>query len=237
MEKRKLITAIILIAAILLALGASVYLFGFYLPEANEKAELERLMREYYASKLERYREENEAYGDYEVDVAFLGDSLTDGYDVAAYYPQYVTVNRGIGGETTYGLAERMDVSLYELKPKVAVMLIGGNNLGTMLENYEDILRGMSQTLPDTKVVLVSLTSMGKSLADKNKTAAYNNAIIKKLAEKYSFEFVDLYTPLLDLETGEIRAEYTSDGAHLTPEGYRVFTDTLTPTLKKLLGR
>ena len=237
MKKRtKIIISAIAITA-LFATAACVFIFGHYLPQEREKAELERMVREYYDAKLELYRAENEQYADYEVDVAFLGDSLTDGYNLAEYYPDYLTANRGIGGETTFGLEERMQISLYDLKPKVAVMLIGGNNLGTMLENYEDILIGMQKNLPDTKIILISLTSMGGKWGKGNQTAAYNNVIIKKLAEKYGFMFVDVYSPLLNTESGEIYAEYTIDGAHLTPLGYTVLTETLTPHIEVALNR
>lgn len=234
MSKKAKFLLILLI--ILLAAGAFYY-FGIYLPKKNEEAERERLVKEYFAAKLEKYEEENQAFADYEVDVAFLGDSLTDGYDLQKYYPQYVTANRGIGGETSHGLEERLQVSLFDLKPKVAVILIGGNNLNTMFENYENMLISIKNTLPDTKIILVSLTAMGGDWAHKNQIATYNNVKIKKLADKYGFTFVDLYTPLFNVETGEIYAEYTSDGAHLTHEGYTVFTETLTPYLEEALGR
>ena len=235
MSKRKIIIGAVVALLALAIVFSSIYLFAVLLPEKREREESARLVREYYENKLSLYREENEAYADYEVDVAFLGDSLTDGYDLAAYYPQYVTANRGIGGETTHGLEERMKVSVYELKPKVAVMLIGGNNLDTMLDNYENLLIGMRDNLPETKIVLVSLTAMGRDWAYKNKIAAYNNVVIKKLAAKYGFEYVDLYTPLFDETTGELYASYTSDGVHFNENGYRVFTDALAPVLKKLL--
>ena len=40
----------------------------------------------------------------------------------------------------------------------------------------------------------------------------------------------------MNLETGEIYPEYTTDGGHLTAEGYRVFTDTLTPFIESQLA-
>ena len=181
------------------------------------------------------YAEENALYGEYEVDVAFLGDSLTDGYDLNTYYPQYKTANRGIGGDTTHGLESRLEVSLYDLKPKIAVILIGGNNLDTMFENYERMICSIREKLPETKIILCSLTAMGRNFAQKNEIACYNNVIIKKLADKYECEFVDLYTPLFDISIQEICADYTSDGVHFTNEGYRVFTDTLTPVIEKLM--
>jgi lysophospholipase L1-like esterase len=233
-KKRKIIIAAIAISIILSACLS--YLFAVVLPERREHKEILKMLEEYYDSKIAAYDIENDSFDDYEVDVAFLGDSLTDGYDLKTYYPQYLTVNRGIGGDTTFGLEKRLEVSVYDLKPKVAVMLIGANNFDTMFDNYENILKGLKENLPNTKVVLLSLTSMGKEWGRNNQKAAYNNVKIKLLAEKYGYEFVDLYSPLLNLETGEIYEEYTTDGGHLTPEGYEALTNTITPTLKKLLG-
>lgn len=187
----------------------------------------------YRAEKIAMYESENAQYGDYEVDVAFLGDSLTDGYDVKKYYPQYLVSNRGIGGETTIGLEERMQVSLYDLKPKVAVMLIGANNMDTMFDNYESILLGFQENIPNTKIVLLSLTSMSGEWGKKNQLAAYNNVKIKMLAEKYGYEYVDLYSALLNLDSGEIYPEYTTDGGHLTREGYEVLTAKITPAIER----
>lgn len=203
------------------------------LPCGCNRAEEEhqRQVAEYRAAKMAIYEEENLRYADYEVDVAFLGDSLTDAYDVAAYYPQYLVSNRGIGGDTTFDLEGRLQKSLYDLAPKVAVMLIGANNVDSMMENYENILKGFTENLPNTRIVLLSLTSMSGEWGKRNHQAAYNNVRIKLLAEKYGFAYVDLYSALMDLETGEIRAEYTTDGGHLTPAGYEVLTAKITPVL------
>lgn len=213
------------------------YIIFIHLPAEEKKAEHEKLVMEYREMKREKYREENEKYADYEVDVAFIGDSLTDGYDLEKYYPEYLVSNRGIGGDTTFDVEGRIEVSLYDLKPKVAVMLIGGNNLKTMFENYENLLMGMKENLPNTKIILISLTAMGMDWgAEKNEIAALNNVKIKVLAEKYGFAYVDLFTPLYDITTGEIYAEYTNDGAHQTDSGYEVFTVTIKPAIETALA-
>lgn len=201
----------------------------------KKEKELEKLIQEYRTNKIIKYQEENAKYADFEVDIAFIGDSLTDGYDLEKYYPDYLVTNRGIGGDTTFDLEERLQVSLYDLKPKVVVMLIGANNMDKMFENYEDILKGFVNNLPNTKVILLSLTSMGSNWGKKNQLAAYNNVKIEKLANKYSFKFIDLYYPLFNLETGEIYNEYTTDGGHLTSLGYEVLTKEITPVVKEEL--
>lgn len=223
------------IAVMLIAVAV---VLAILLPKQQEKREFARQVAEYRAAKMEQYEKENAEYADYEVEVAFIGDSLTDGYDLVKYYPQYVTANRGIGGDTTFDVEGRLQVSLYDLKPRVVVMLIGANNPDTMLENYEDILVGLRDNLPATEVVLLSMTAMGGEHWGRwNAQAAYNNVSIKLLAEKYGFAFVDLFTPLYDVETGEVYEGYTVDGGHFTHEGYTAVTAEITPVLQKILGK
>ena len=225
----------VLLAAVI---AGGVWFFGFALPKRKQQEEQMRMVQAYRANKRALYQQENEQYADYEVEVAFIGDSLTDGYDLAKYYPQYITANRGIGGDTTYDLESRLQVSVYDLKPQVVVMLIGANNMDTMLENYEDILRGLQENLPNTKVVVLSLTAMGgEHWGRKNQLAAYNNVSIKLLAQKYGFTFVDLFSALYDVSIGEVYEGYTVDGGHFTHEGYVVVTQQITPVLQELLGK
>ena len=190
---------------------------------------------EFYNGKLDTFEKENEEYKNKDVDVVFLGDSLTDGYDVKRFYPEYVVLNRGISGDTSVWLEERLDVSLYAVQPKVAVMLIGANNMDKMLENYESILKSFKENAPNTKIVLLSLTSMSGEWGKKNQLAAYNNVQIKMYSEIYGYEYVDLYSALLNLQTGEIYDEYTTDGGHLTEKGYEVLTAQIKPAIQKQL--
>ena len=234
--KKRYFIPLCAVALVLLAL-AIVY-FAILLPKEREEEKLKAAVRAYYDAKLEQYERENVEYEDFEVDVAFIGDSLTDGYDLAKYYPQYVTANRGIGGDTTFGVEERLQVSLFDLKPKVVVMLIGANNMDTMLQNYESILQSLKENLPESKIVLCSLTAMGgEHWGRKNQLAAYNNVSIKLLAQKYGYTYVDLYSALYDVSIGEVYEGYTVDGGHFTHEGYTVVTAQITPVLEKLLEK
>jgi lysophospholipase L1-like esterase len=228
----------LLIAFICLFLAVVLIIhFAVIFPAAKERRELDEAVRKYYAEKLLKYEQENATYGDYEVDVAFIGDSLTDGYDLEKYYPQYLTSNRGIGGETTYGLKERIQVSVYDLKPKVVVMLIGANNMDTMMQDYESLIVGLKENLPESEVVVLSLTAMGDEWGRKNQLAAYNNVSIELLAKKHGCYFVDLFSPLYDVEIGQVYDGYTVDGGHFTPKGYEVVTAQITPVLQEILGR
>ena len=203
---------------------------------SDDNSELIEAAKKYYSDKLAAFSAENGDYSPFEVDAVFLGDSLTDGYDLKKYFPEYLVLNRGISGDTTVGLQARLKVSVYDVQPKAVVMLIGANNMDVMMENYEDILLGFKENLPKSRIILLSLTSMSGEWGKKNQLAAYNNVQIKMLAEKHGFDFVDLYSALLNLETGEIYAEYTTDGGHLTSRGYEVLTSKIKPALKGALA-
>lgn len=237
MSKKKKIIAVVLAIIFVAVVVLGCVLFFKIIPDIKAQREWDEYVKNYYAQKISLYEQENALYEDYEVDVAFLGDSLTDGYDLKKYYPEYVTANRGIGGETTIGLEARLKVSVYDLKPKVAVMLIGANNMDSMFGNYESILIGLRDNLPNTKIVLLSLTAMGgEHWGRKNQLASYNNVKIKKLASEYGFTFVDLYTPLFNPRTGEVYEGLTVDGGHFTHEGYVVVTSQIKPVLENLLN-
>ena len=237
-RKKKIIIGVALSILLVSVIAGMLFLVFKVIPEKKEREELMRMVQEYRDNKFAIYAEENARYEDYEIDVAFIGDSLTDGYDLEKYYSEYKVSNRGIGGETTYGLLARLDISVYQLKPKVIVMLIGANNFKTMFEDYEDLIIGIKTNLPNTTLVICSLTSMGgEHWGKNNQLAAFNNVKIKAYADKYGCPFVDLYTPLLNMETNEIYEHYTTDGGHLTAEGYEVLTSAIKPVLNEILNK
>ena len=230
---------ILIIGASIIALTIATFLiilFAKIIPDKKKQQEWDKMIAEYRENKKQQYLAENIEFDDYEVEVAFLGDSLTDGCDLAKYYPDYVTSNRGIGGDTTTDVLGRISYSIYDLKPQVVVLLIGGNNLKTMFNDYEDILKGLQDNLPNTKIILVSLSAMGIDHKDKNKIAIENNKKIYELAQKYNYYYVNIFDALYNSESGEIYSEYTTDGLHFTHEGYLVVTGIINNKLKEVLG-
>ena len=234
MNKKSLLLStslIIILYSVLIILFVNIF------PQ-NKDTDLAKLFTEHYNNKISSFEEENNLYKENQVDVIFIGDSLTELYDVKKYYPEYVVLNRGIGGDTTIGLERRLKVSLYELKPKVVVMLIGANNIYQMMDNYEHILIDLKQNLGESKIILLSLTAMGGPHWGKaNHQAAYNNVLIKKLANKYNYTFIDLYTPLMDETTKEVYDGFTVDGGHFTEVGYDVITSLIKPTIDQILEK
>lgn len=234
---------ILIIAVVCLIIAAiATFLIFFIINANNERIKSEeraRLVKEYFDEKISSYEIENATST---ADVVFLGDSLTDGCDLKKYYPEFTTFNRGIGGDTSYGLLDRLKISAYDARPKVIVLLIGGNDVlgGKSLEsiylNYDKIIQGIKENLPETKIVWCSLTAMGNQWAKHNDSAVICNQKIKLLANKYGCRYVDLFTPLCDVETGEIFPEYTAEGVHFTDQGYKVVSAEIKKALNEIFN-
>ncbi len=222
---KKKMKIVLLCVCALLAVGGIVAA-TIVLPRYVKDQKIKKLTEEYYNTKVDSFEKENPTLND--VDIVFLGDSLTDGCDVKKYYPEYSSVNRGISGDTTDGLLNRLKVSAYDVEPTGVVLLIGVNDISRgvkpneLSDNYEKIITGLKENLPDTIIIWCSMTALGGKSAKYNDTVIICNQKIKLLAEKYDCVFVDLFTPLCDADTREIREEYTVDGTHLTDAGYQV---------------
>src|SRR5438552_1697650 len=65
--------------------------------------------------------------------IVFLGDSITDGWRLNEYFPNRDFVNRGISGQITAEMLDRMKADVIDLKP-AAMLVLGGTN---------DIARGV----------------------------------------------------------------------------------------------
>lgn len=230
---------IIYLSVIVLLLASTITLSVFLLCKEKESPS-------YYDQKCDMFALENVNFSHGQI--AFIGDSLTDGCALDHYYTDLplAAYNRGIGGDTTAGVLERLKVSLFDIKPSKIVLLIGGNDVNGRRENtdilrdYEEILKQISQHLPDAQVFCVSILPMNKLLesytpidVDASMSAVKDlNPEIQKLVEAYGYQFVDLFSDFADSD-GYLQIDLTPDGIHLNGDGYIKFSKILRPLLNE----
>jgi lysophospholipase L1-like esterase len=83
-------------------------------------------------NQLGRYQAENQELKKQPSDpkrVLFMGDSITDFWRLAEYFPAKPYVNRGISGQTTPQMLVRMYPDVIDLKPAAMVLLAGINDV------------------------------------------------------------------------------------------------------------
>src|SRR5437660_9621116 len=117
--------------------------------------------------QLARYRDANaalDAPAPGEDRVVFFGDSITDIWNLAEFFPGKPYINRGIGGQTTSQMLVRFRQDVIDLQPKAAVILAGTNdiagNTGPMrLEDIEANFASLAELARahDIKVIYASI--------------------------------------------------------------------------------
>ncbi len=172
--------------------------------------------------------------------IVFVGDSITQDYNVYEYFSDLHVYNRGIGGDTTVGLKTRLDVSVFDLKPKTVILMIGTNDLAllkttpeTVAQNIKEIIETIKNQLPDTKIILQSIYPVNETMSPMTVLPRKNADIIKInqiLAQLQKVIYVDVYSHLL--KDGKLNPAYSVEGLHLNEQGYEVITNLLKIHLK-----
>ena len=94
-------------------------------------------------------------------EIVFLGDSITDGCDWSEMFHNPLIKNRGISGDVTQGVLDRLG-EVVESKPAKIFLMIGINDLARgltekeILANIESIIREVRKKSPETKLYLQS---------------------------------------------------------------------------------
>ncbi|WP_162163947.1 GDSL-type esterase/lipase family protein [Acholeplasma hippikon] len=173
--------------------------------------------------------------------VVFLGDSITQNYNVYEYFKDHDCYNRGIGGDTTVGLLTRLECSVYVLKPKVVVLLIGTNDLSLLDTTIQEIafrigeiVKEIKQHSKETKIILQSVYPVIEPKKHVEKRPRRNVDIVKLnelLKEIKDVVYVDMFSQLvLD---GMLNPLYTYDGLHVNDIGYEKITEVLKAYIKE----
>lgn len=190
------------------------------------------------------------AFDDKPCDIIFIGDSITEGWLGAGkevwdkYYAPRHALDFGIGGDKTQNVLWRLsNMSIQNLKPKVAVVLIGTNNTMNTPHEIADgikaVLANTEEAFPGVKIILVSI--MPNERAEDKMMQV--NAMIKSYADDQSVYFLDLVPLMPQIDTplpgGKIDTNWKGLGKdHLHPDasGYQIWADAMEPLLQKLLA-
>lgn len=167
--------------------------------------------------------------------IAFVGDSITEGAQWAAWFPDRLTHNLGIGGNTTDDLVARLD-TVIELKPEAVALLIGTNDLGMrksvehLVRNIEFTLVTLRRGLPGTRMLVQSIMPRGREFAAQIHDA---NRHLRQFAPTVNAQYLDLW-PAFGDEDGELNQALSDDRLHLTEDGYERWLGELRPALERL---
>ena len=179
--------------------------------------------------------------------VVMLGNSLTEnGKD---WQERIGTtrkiVNRGIIGDNTVGMAERL-YQITPFKPKAIFLMAGINDMvgNTTAEQVAQhvitLIEHIRSQAPQTQLFVESILPIDetdgrwKTLAGRTDDIPFANMLIKAYCETHDITFIDIFSRMTRGRSNQLRAELSGDGLHLTEQGYRVWAFELKKYINRL---
>lgn len=172
------------------------------------------------------------------VKIVMLGDSITFRTNWNVLLDRNDVVNKGINGDTTARFITRLD-SVIRLKPVLCFIMGGINDISLgisnpeIFENYVLIIHKLKTN--NIKPVIQSTLYISDALYDSekiNQKVSDLNRQLAVFAKQNDIDFIDV-NGRLSGKTG-LMADFTNDGLHLSPSGYKAWKEVLIPYLNKL---
>jgi len=180
--------------------------------------------------------------------VVFMGDSITQIWDLKKSFPGKPYINRGISGQTSPQMLLRFRQDVIDLKPKVVIILAGTNdiaqNTGPMtLRQTEGDIVDMAQLarFNGIRVVLCSVTPSVRfgwhpQVTDAASKIAAVDQWLKAYAASHHYVYVNYYSALKDA-AGGLPRKYSRDGVHPTAAGFAVMAPLAQAGIEKALKK
>ncbi len=223
---------------ILIVLVISLFVNAFFLLRVNNLDSSVDSLNTTIEENKKDYEKEIESLKDEYTNYLFLGDSITDFYDLDKYYKGLPIVNSGISGNTTDDILDDMKARVYDYNPSKVFLLIGINDLGNqksadeIVSNIKEIITNINNNKPNAEIYIESIFPINKNIDEDLIKVKDNNSVIEvnKLLEKYcdekGYTYINIYNKLLD-DDGNFNEEFTDDGLHPNSRGYEVITEEI----------
>ncbi|MEP7008325.1 MAG: GDSL-type esterase/lipase family protein [Sphingomonas bacterium] len=166
--------------------------------------------------------------------VVFLGDSITDLWELARFFPGKPYVNRGIGSQVTAQMLLRFHQDVVALKPSAVVILAGVNDVhGFLQQETEAQIEANYEAMADIadrhhiRVVFGSIlpvnnyTDNAKSVLEDRHPEELRaiNRWLAAFCRERGYQYADYYSALVD-DHGLLQRDLTTDGIHPLAAGY-----------------
>ena len=198
---------------------------------------------------LARHESFNERIKQGNVELIFIGDSITQGWEGAGkdawqkYYGKRNAVNLGIGGDRTQHVLWRLDHGNVDgISPKLAVLMIGTNNSNRDDNTAEDIGAGIEaivkklrEKVPQTKVLILAVFPRGDKPNPQREKNAKASELASKLADSKMVFYLDIGPKFLAAD-GTLSKDIMPDLLHLSPQGYEIWATSIDPKVAELMG-
>ena len=203
---------------------------------------------------LTRHNAFNERVKKGDVDLIFVGDSITQGWEGAGkkvweeHYGERKAVNLGIGGDRTQHVLWRLDNGNVEgIAPRAAVVMIGTNNSGgdrnsaaEIVDGVRAVVAALRSKLPETHVLLLDIFPRGGTFNEQRGKILQVNQTLQRIYDPRGdtadskVHYYEIGHRFLEPD-GSLSRDIMPDFLHLSPRGYEIWAESIEPALERLL--
>ena len=181
------------------------------------------------------------------VDLLFLGDSITDGWrggGKAVWDKNFLPLkaaNFGISGDKTEHVLWRLQNGELEgIQPKLAVIMIGTNNVGRdsagdIADGVKAIVKELQTKTPQTKILLLAIFPRSPKPDKTRAKLQETNEIIAKLDDGKNLKYLDIGDKFMDADKN-IPKDIMPDALHPNAKGYEIWADAIIGPVKEMMG-
>lgn len=159
-----------------------------------------------------------------------VGDSLSMWFPPEKLPSGKLWLNQGISGDTSGGILKRLK-AFSATRPEVIYVMAGINDLRkgiddkTILRNHRQIIRKLRQAHPNTQIFVQSILPTRLTKIS-NSRIRQINLQLAVIAKQEKANYLNIHCWFTDSE-GNLRLELTTDGLHLSREGYDIWRSAL----------
>lgn len=167
--------------------------------------------------------------------IVFLGDSITDEGEWVELLENKNILNRGISGDTTRRILNRLD-AIIQTRPTQIFLMVGINDfvnekksIEEVLSKYKIILEEFQNQIPQTEVFIQSVLPVNNNLTyflENNQKVIKFNLKLQELATEFNYQYIDVFSKLADSED-QLDVKYTTDGVHLNGKAYVIWKEAV----------
>lgn len=167
--------------------------------------------------------------------VLFVGSSsirLWDGLETQ-FDTLPVVVKRGFGGSRMEDCKTYLGQLVVPYKPRMVLVYAGDNDLAEgrtpeqVRQSFVDFVKGVHAKLPDTRIAYISIKPSPAREALLSKIQQANTLIQDYVAANNNLQFIDIFTPMLDVDGTPRKELFREDALHLNTTGYALWRSVI----------
>ena len=174
--------------------------------------------------------------------ILFTGSSSFRMWDsLETVFPNTSIINRAFGGSTLPELIYYADEVIFKYQPKQIFIYCGDNDFAAdekltgkaVFKRFKTLYKMIHKKLPNASVFYVAIKPSPSRQQLMPKMAETNRLIKEYFQQQKNTIFIDIYSPMLNLDGTPRKELFKKDMLHMNAEGYKIWQKLIEPYLLK----